>query len=220
MAKRTKRAKQAASSAGTPVTPAVPLTVAASKVASSPEKIPKYEGENFTSPTILRSRELAPKGAPARRAFGCMERLTRTAKGGVSRKFTGERCKGTITMGEDGQQVCSTQPFRDLKCSSGTYAAKNVPCAGGRFNNLTPGSRCPVQLAWLDGIPVLRLCSAREAQGELVRVKSAEDARTQAQKLCTFWRENGTWEGVGNLVEGRQAGLGKARKKRARKARS
>lgn len=211
-------AKKRSSKAGdVVVTSSIPLSVAASKVASSPEKIPKYEGENYTSQTILRTRELAPKGAPARRAFGCMEVVKRTSAGKLTRKFTGERCKGTLTTGEDGTQVCSTRPFRDAKCSSGVYASSNVPCAGKRFTNLSATSRCPVQLAWLDGKPVLRLCTGRGTQGELVRVKSAEDARTLAAKLCTSWRKTGTWEGAD--VEGRRAGLGKARKKRTRKAR-
>jgi hypothetical protein len=212
--KRTKKRGLGRTAVAVPAPKSVPIKAGASKVAAQPEKIPKYPGESYTSPTILRSRGLAPRGASARRKFGCMEVLKTDAETGrTTKRFTGDRCKGTISHDAQGQPTCSTRTFRDPKCSSGVYADNNSPCATGRYSNLTAGSRCPIQLAWFEGKPVLRLCHNQKEQGELVRVDGGvNDAKALAEKLCTLWSRDGSWSGASKLVGSKAIGLGRARK--------
>jgi hypothetical protein len=51
--------------------------------------------------------------------------------------------------------------------------------------------RCPVQLAYDNSQPFLRLCSVKGQQGYRVNVTSPEDAMTQATQLCKAWAASG-----------------------------
>lgn len=58
-------------------------------------------------------------------------------------------------------------------------------------NGKALAQRCPVQLAYDDSQPFLRLCYAKGKQGYRVNVASPEDAMEKATTLCKEWAARG-----------------------------
>lgn len=193
-----------------------------------PPKQPKKEGLTPAEYVAAREAYEVAKDDYARsmRGGGCMmPRRVRTVKGGkhagtqvvTYTKPTGERCKGAITWDDDGTPRCSTPTFRDPRCFPSVYTPGSSPCATPRF--ASKGS-CPVQLTWLEGKPVLRLCAGQGTPGPLLRVTSPKDAMELATALCTEWSANGrSWSGVAMPTSRDMGvgGLGRAKKRKTRK---
>lgn len=99
--------------------------------------------------------------------------------------------KSCAIVGESRGAATKFDLGRKYKSTSRTVATpgKNKPCLSALKR-----SGCPVQLAFDEGQPFLRFCTANKQPGYRVDVNNPAEAVKQADAACATWKATGKFE--------------------------
>lgn len=115
----------------------------------------------------------------------------RVVVGGRPGKTGQTDAKACAIVGESRGAASKFDLGRKYRSTSKTVATpkKNKPCLGALKR-----TGCPVQLAFDNGQPFLRFCTAEKQPGVRVNVNTPAEATEKASAACTIWKQTGKFD--------------------------